>query len=87
MTLAANSVKLALCTVFLAAAGTAALAQQSTVSSLAADGYQVMGITTFDINPSDDRNDESVFIIMQKQADVYGCALPTANTSFCQRIE
>ena len=85
--MASNVVKLAWGAAFLAFLATTASAQQSTVSSLAADGYEVKGITTFDINPSDDRDQESVFIIMQKDTDVYGCALPSANTSFCQRIE
>lgn len=85
--MANNMIKLTGCAAIVALAVTAAQAQQATVSTLAADGYEVKGITTFDINPADDRDDESVFVIMQKEAEVYGCALPTANTSFCQKIE
>ena len=84
----ANSVlKSTLCAAFLAIVAISAHAQQSTVSTLAAEGYEVRGITTFDINPSDDRDEESIFVIMQRDADVYGCALASATSSFCQRIE
>ena len=64
-----------------------AFAQQTTVSALAADGYEVMGVTTFDVTANDDRTGESVFLIMQKGTSVYGCALQSANRSFCQLID
>lgn len=64
-----------------------ALAQQTTVSALAADGYEVKATTTFDVNPGDERSDESLFLIMQKGTSIYGCAVQSANRSFCQPIE
>ena len=71
----------------LIASALAANAQQSTVSALAAEGYEVRSMTTFDVNPGDDRDDQSVFLIMQNETDVYGCVLESITSSFCQRIE
>ena len=82
-----NFIKLACGAAFLAVTATAASAQQSTVSTLAAEGYEVKAMSTLDIDPTDNQDTESIFVIMQNGENVYGCALRTATSSFCQRIE
>ena len=78
----------AACAAFLMS-GAAAMAQSASVSELAAQGFEVKAALPYDVdpNPSGQGNRDEMFLIMQKDQDVFGCAVLSSQASRCQKIQ